>query len=109
MRPWEDIYVNQQENLSGVQVYYRLSEDYIYREVAGEGMLVPTGRAAGNAMIMLNETSSFLCKAFCEPRTAQKVIAMARERYDDPQGFLEAHILAFIEANLQSGKLVQQD
>ena len=87
------------------QKRYQLSSDYLLREIAGEGVLVPIGRAPGNTMTTLNKTSVFLFRLLETPHTVEEIIALAQQRYNDPSGVLDAQIREFISNHLQTGKL----
>lgn len=85
------------------QKRYQANENYVYRQIAGEGVLVPGGHLAGNAMITLNTTCAFLWKQLCEPKTLDELIQAARAAYHDPQDDIETHIGAFIKEQLTKG------
>lgn len=82
---------------------YQANEEYVYRQIAGEGVLVPGGRLAGNAMIMLNATCAFLWNQLSEPKTIDELIKAAKAAYDDPQGDIETHIWAFVKEAMENG------
>ena len=88
---------------------YRVNGHYVYREIAGEGVLVPAGDLPGNVMVTLNETGAFLWRALQEPQTMESLIERARAAYDDPQGELDAQIRAFVEESIQTGHIVEVD
>ena len=79
--------------------YFRRNEDFIYRDIAGEAILVPTGQAARklNGMVSLNETGAFLWNALAEPRTPAALVEQMTAEYEidtataleDISGFLE--------------------
>ena len=83
---------------------YALSEHFMLREIAGESLIIPLPSSGlpGNAMITLNETSTFLLRLLAQPKTMDELIALAREEYDDPENALEANIRGFVEAHLKT-------
>lgn len=87
---------------------YRANGNYVYRKIAGEGVLIPTGDLPGNVMVTLNETGAFLWEQLQEPRTIGDLIAAAREAYDDPNGEMEAQIRAFVEEKNKTGHIWEE-
>ena len=89
---------------------YRINPDFILREIAGEAVLIPVGEAGifENSLISLNDTCSFLWKLFQTPRTAEDVIAQAKEEYEDPEGEMEQGIYSFIEDYVKYGLLKEE-
>ena len=84
---------------------YRANGNYVYREIAGEGVLIPSGDLPGNVMVTLNETCAFLWEQLQEPRTVGDLIAAARAVYDDPNHELEAQIREFVEDRVKTGHI----
>lgn len=84
---------------------FRVNENYVLREVAGEHVLVPTGDLPGNVMITMNRPCAFLWEQMQEPKTVGDLIFAAKEIYDDPQGELEKHIREFVEYRVQTGHI----
>lgn len=84
---------------------YRANGSYVLREIAGEHVLIPTGDLPGNVMITMNKTCAFLWKQMQEPKTVGDLILAAKEKYDDPQGELEAHIREFVDDKVQTGHI----
>ena len=84
---------------------YRANGNYVYREIAGEGVLIPSGDLPGNVMVTLNETCALLWEQLQEPKTVGDLIAAARAVYDDPNHELEAQIRAFVEDRVKTGHI----
>ena len=84
---------------------FRVNENYVLREVAGEYVLVPTGDLPGNVMITMNKSCAFLWEQMQEPKTVGDLIFAAKERFDDPHGELEAHIREFVEYRVKTGHI----
>lgn len=84
---------------------YRVNENYILREIAGEHVLIPTGDLPGNVMITMNGTCAFLWEQMKEPKTVDDLVFAARQHFDDPNGELEAHIHEFVEYRVKTGHI----
>ena len=84
---------------------FRVNENYVLREVAGEYVLVPTGDLPGNVMITMNRPCAFLWEQMKEPKTVGDLIFAAKQRFDDPTGELEAHIREFVEYRVNTGHI----
>ena len=66
---------------------YRVSADYLLREIAGEYAIIPVGAACqiSNAVMVPNDTAVFLWNAFLQPHTISEVVAQAAEEYEAPE------------------------
>ncbi|MGE9949077.1 PqqD family protein [Bariatricus sp. HCP3S3_E12] len=66
------------------KVSFRRNPDYIYREIAGEAVLVPTGKVAESffGIISINSTGAFLWKALEQERSLEELIEMFAQEYD---------------------------
>lgn len=84
---------------------YRANGNYVYREIAGEGVLVPSGDLPGNVMVTVNETCGFLWAQLQEPKTIGDLIAAAKAAYDDPNHELEAQIREFVQDRVKTGHI----
>ena len=58
------------------EISYQANPNYILREIAGEYILVPTGRELDtfNGLVTVNETGAFLWKYLQESRTLEQII-----------------------------------
>ena len=92
-------------NGNGLEKRYRANGNYVYREIAGEGVLVPSGDLPGNVMVTLSETCAFLWAQLQEPKTIGDLIAAAHAAYDDPKHELEAQIRASVQARVKTGHI----
>ena len=92
-------------NGNGLEKRYRANGNYVYREIAGEGVLIPSGDLPGNVMVTVNETGGFLWEQLQEPRTIGDLIAAAKAAYDDPSHELEAQIREFVEDRVKTGHI----
>lgn len=86
---------------------YKVSSDYLLREIAGEYVLIPVGGGAEqlNGMLTLNETFQFIWNQFQESHTIEEVVLAARQEYNDDSGLMERHICGFVEESLHYGFL----
>lgn len=86
---------------------YCVNPSLLLREIAGESILIPVGEAtgAGNCIISLNETGSFLWKQYQTPCTLEDVVRAAREVYADSAGKMEQEICEYSAKLLQVGFL----
>lgn len=92
-------------NGNGLEKRYRANGNYVYRKIAGEGVLIPSGDLPGNVMVTLSETCAFLWEQLQEPRTIGDLIAAAKAAYDDPKHELEAQIREFVEDRVKTGHI----
>ena len=84
---------------------YRANGNYVYRKIAGEGVLIPSGDLPGNVMVTVSETCGFLWAQLQEPKTIGDLIAAAKAAYDDPNHELEAQIREFVEDRVKTGHI----
>lgn len=66
------------------KVSYIRNEDFITRDIAGEKVLVPTGKQAisFNGMITFSETGAFLWEHLCKKRTKADLIYLMISEYN---------------------------
>lgn len=90
---------------------YRVKDDFLLREIAGEAILVPVGKSAEqlNGMLSLNGTFCFLWKLFQEPRTIQEAVLAAAEQYDGAAEQMERDITDFVGESLRQGFMNEED
>lgn len=86
---------------------YRVSPDYVLREVAGEYVMIPIGEGCkiSNALMAPNETAVFLFKAFAQPACRAEVLQRALGEYDAPADVLCRSIDRFIAETVAYGVL----
>ncbi len=90
--------------------HYKICTDrYVFRQIAGETVLIPVGEMAGNEMIILNETAAFLMSQMEQPAALETIIAKAREVYHDPQGHIENQIYDCIDRYLRAGIVREEE
>ncbi len=86
---------------------YWANEQYILREIVGEYVLVPTGDLPGDRMITLNRSCAFLWKKLQRQRTIDELVYLAKQRFMDPNGELEASVKEFIEYRVKTGHILE--
>lgn len=89
---------------------YKVNPNFLLREIAGEGILIPIDEASifKNSVINLNETSQYLWKQFVKPQSAAEVINQAKSTYNAPEGVIEKEVVEFINAFLKVGLLEEE-
>ncbi len=62
---------------------YIVNSDFIFREIAGENILVPTGKAAEElyGIVSINNTGKFLLDALKEERTLEELKDLLKNEY----------------------------
>ena len=102
----EDISTTELTNeLSKEKQKYKVNENFLLREVAGEYLLIPTGDSVSsiNGMISLNETFYFIWQQFQQPHTIYEVVLSAKEQYDDVDDCIVKDIYRFVLESLKLG------
>ncbi len=86
----------------------KTKEGYLLREVAGNHVVVPTGRATldFNGVITLNDTGSFLWKLLNTEKTEQELLLALLEQYEVDEAAAKADLSAFLE-KLQAAHLLE--
>ena len=72
---------------------YRVSADYLLREIAGEYAIIPVG--------VPNDTAVFLWNTFQQPHTISEVVAQAAEEYEAPEEKIQDSVLNFVHDTLK--------
>lgn len=77
----------------------RIKSDYVMREVAGNCVVVPTGKAAVDfsGMITLNDTGAFLWKQLAEDPSEQELLFAMLEEYETDEATAKADISEFLK------------
>lgn len=89
-------YIEQSKGIEYTKVY-KANPNIVMREVDGDCLLIPTGNdIAINGLITLNPIAQFLWQQFQIPSTIPEVLAKAKEKYDDEEGFMEQEIRCFV-------------
>lgn len=85
---------------------YRANPDFIVRKIAGEVLVVPTGKTAYkfNALITLTEGGAFLLERMKQtPRTKADLIGLLENEYDVTAETAAEDVSSFLEKALASG------
>ena len=63
---------------------FRINPDFIYREIAGESLLVPTGKAAENffGIASINEAGAYLWQLLEQERSVEELKKLLSGKYD---------------------------
>ena len=83
-------------------VRYRANPEYIYREIAGESVLIPSGKAAQqfSGLASLNKTGAFLWKLLEQERTLKELSIAFAEEYELTEEQSLEDVTAFLELAL---------
>ena len=73
---------------------YRVSADYLLREIAGEYAIIPVGAACQISAV-------FLWNTFQQPHTISEVVAQAAEEYEAPEEKIQDSVLNFVHDTLK--------
>lgn len=87
---------------------YQRNEEFILREIAGEHIIIPTGKSATklSGMITVSETSAFIWKLLEVPRTVEELIVNTIDTYEVPVQHAEADIKQLLAKLSALGMLV---
>ena len=86
---------------------FQTNQDFVFRKIADEGILVPTGKTAQafNGMINLSPTSVFLWQVFNEPHSINDAVAEAERQYETDDSLRE-DVMDFVVSFYRMGLLV---
>jgi len=86
---------------------FRISEDYILREIAGEYAIVPVGAAAQltNAILSPNETAVFLWRLFEKGTSPEAALQACLAEYEVSETEARAAVAGFVKDAYQCGTL----
>ncbi len=87
----------------------KINNDFVLRRVAGEAMLVPTGKAAAshNGLFMLTETAAFLWDKITDGVGEDLLAEKLTEEYDAEKDEAEEDVRAFLD-RLQSFGIIDR-
>ncbi len=91
--------------------YYQTNENFIYRKIAGENLLIPVDEAGilNNTMISLNSTCLSLWKYYETPHTVQETIEEMLHLYSGKPEEIAKDIRQFTSEALDCGLLKEVD
>ena len=90
---------------------YRANPEFILREVAGETLLVPTGKTAHrlNAAIVMSESGAVLWKRLVQASQTVKELADALvEEYEISPDEASEDVSSFLEKAVEDGIILQE-
>ncbi|MDO4621468.1 MAG: PqqD family protein [Eubacteriales bacterium] len=89
----------------------KIKNDFIIREIAGEYIVIPTGRTVldFNGLITLNEIGVLLWKLLQKGTDMDEMIRAVLEEYEVEEAVAREDILAFIEKLDANHVLIKED
>lgn len=77
----------------------KIEKDFILREIAGDYVIVPTGKTAQefNGLITVNELGAFIWKQLMEDTTVDRIVEAITEAYEVDEDTAKADTQEFIE------------
>ena len=87
----------------------RTNTNFILREIAGENILVATGKAAEvfNGMITLNEVASFIWSNIDECNTVDKLISSILDEFEIDEEIARKDVESFTNELIEMGIVVE--
>lgn len=85
------------------------NEDFMLRDIAGEVVLVPTGKATQNfnGLITLNEVAAFIWKNLDEAKTKEKLIELILDEFEIDEETAKADVHGFVQALTEHGMIIE--
>ena len=92
-------------------IKFHTNPNFILRDVADEHVLIAIGKSDlfDNAIISLNETSSFLWNLFYNATSIQEAINKSLEEYDEAEKVIEYGVVNFVLENLKYDLLQEEN
>ena len=89
----------------------RIEKDFILREIAGDYIIIPTGRTVldFNGLITVNEVGVTLWKMLQEEVTFEDLLQGIMEEYDVEEDVAKEDIQEFLDKLIQGGILTEGD
>lgn len=89
----------------------KASKELILRQVAGEYILIPTGRMALkiHGMINLSESGALIWEQLSEERTEEELVKALLREYQVEEAAARADVAAFLEQMRTLGILEEED
>lgn len=90
-------------------VRYRANPEYIYREIAGESVLIPSGKAAQqfSGLASLNKTGAFLWELLGRERSLRELGRALGEEYELTEEQSTEDVKAFLELGLSRELIIR--
>lgn len=70
----------------------KLKPNFITHEIAGESMLVPTGKAEFSGLVRGNKTLGTILDMLKTETTEAEIVAALKARFDAPEGAVEQDV-----------------
>lgn len=88
---------------------FRANPEFIYREIAGESILIPNGKMARkfNGLASLNKTGLFLWKLLEQERTFQELCVIFAEEYELTEKQSKEDVTEFLKLALTRDLVIQ--
>lgn len=89
----------------------RVSKEFVLREIAGEFIIIPTGKTVleFNGLITVNEVGLFLWKLLQEETEFEGLVQAVLEEYEVEEGVARMDIQEFIDRLAESKILIDTD
>jgi hypothetical protein len=86
----------------------KVKKGYLLREVAGNYVVVPTGKAAldFSGVITLNETGAFIWKQLASDKSEQELVAALLDEYDTEEVITKMDVGVFM-SKLKAADLLE--
>lgn len=97
------------ENMMNEEEKFRANPEFVYREVAGESILIPNGSMARqfNGLASLNKTGVFLWKLLEQERTLKELSAAFAKEYELTEEQSMEDVTAFLELALTRDLIIR--
>lgn len=85
----------------------KIKEGFVYREIMGQGVVVPTEKASMefSGMVKLNETGAFIWKKIQQGGSIEVIVEELLKEYDVSKEQAEASVQRFVSDMTQKGIL----
>lgn len=87
---------------------FQRNEDFLLREIAGEYIIIPTGKSVSkvSGMITVSETSAFIWNLLDTPRTLEELVSKTVDTYEVPAPRAQGDISQLLAELSAMGMLV---
>ena len=74
----------------------KLNKEFLLHESRGETVLVPTGKADFSGVVRGNKTFGAVVELLKKDTDEEKIVSAMKERFDAPEGAIEADVVRII-------------
>lgn len=87
----------------------KTNKDYIFREIVGENVLVPSGQAAQkiNGMIHLSETASFIWGLYDKKKNLDEIVGAVLDEFEIDTETARRDVFGFSELLYKEGIIME--